>query len=77
MSILLTVVAAVVLLAIVLFFYPRKVKKRAVELAGTVSCKKCGARIVVSNPSKLHHEFSVKCVACDTRKLYKLVDLTS
>ena len=76
MSVLLTVVAAVLLLASVLFFYPRKVKKRAEELAGTVSCKKCGARIVVSNPSKLHSEFSVKCTACETRKLYTTVDLS-
>jgi P pilus assembly chaperone PapD len=76
MSVLLTVVAAVLLLASVFFFYPRKVEKRAEELAGTVSCKKCGARIVVSNPSKLHQEFSVKCTACETRKLYKTVDLS-
>jgi hypothetical protein len=31
----------------------------------TLSCKKCGAPIAVSNPSKLHAEFSVKCTACD------------
>jgi DNA-directed RNA polymerase subunit RPC12/RpoP len=61
-----------------LFLYRRKAGKHPQAVAtGTVSCKKCGARIFVSNPAKLHHEFSVKCVACDTRKLYKLVDLTS
>lgn len=52
-------------------------KRPPVVATGTVSCKRCGARISVSNPGKLHHEFSVKCGACETRKLYKLVDLTS
>jgi P pilus assembly chaperone PapD len=70
------IVAAVLLLTSAFFFYPWKVETRSQELAGTVSCKKCGARIAVSNPSKLHLEFSVKCTACETRKLYKLVDLT-
>ena len=72
------IVAAAALLSIgALLLYRRKAGKRPQEAAtGTVSCKKCGARIFVSNPAKLHHEFSVKCVACDTRKLYKLVDLT-
>ncbi len=60
------------------FLFRRNAGKRPQQVAtGTVSCKKCGARIFVSNPAKLHHEFSVKCSACDTRKLYKLVDLTS
>jgi len=75
MSLLLITAAAVLLLTGVFFLYPRKVGKRPQELAGTVSCKKCGARIAVSNPSKLHHEFSVRCTACETRKLYKLIDL--
>ena len=75
MSFLLIIAAAMLLLTSVFFFYPRKVEKRSQEVAGTVSCKKCGIRIAVSNPSKLHHEFSVRCTACETRKLYKLVDL--
>jgi DNA-directed RNA polymerase subunit RPC12/RpoP len=70
-------VAAVLLsMGVAFFFYPRKVEKRTQELAGTVLCKKCGTRIAVSGPSKVHHEFSVKCTACDSRKLYNLVDLT-
>ena len=77
MSYVIIIAAAALVLTSVLFLYPRKAGKRAQEVAGTVSCKKCGARISVSNPSKLHHEFSVKCAACDGRKLYKLVDLTS
>jgi P pilus assembly chaperone PapD len=67
--------AAALLLTSVLFFFPRKAKKRLQEPAATLSCKKCGARIAVSNPSKLHAEFSLKCTACETRKVYKLVDL--
>jgi len=52
-------------------------KRPLVVSIGAVSCKRCGARILVSNPPKLHDEFSVKCGACDTRKLYNLVDLKS
>jgi DNA-directed RNA polymerase subunit RPC12/RpoP len=77
MSYVIIVAAAALLVTSAFFLYPRKVGNRTQEVAGTVSCKKCGARIFVSNPSKLHHEFSVKCAACDARKLYKLVDLTS
>ena len=72
------ILATAVLLSTGAFFFlfRRNAGKRPQEVAtGTVSCKKCGARIVVSNPAKLHQEFSVKCGACDTRKLYKLVDL--
>ena len=71
------ILATAVLLSTGAFFLFRsKAGKRPQEVAtGTVSCKKCGARIVVSNPAKLHQEFSVKCGACDTRKLYKLADL--
>jgi hypothetical protein len=74
----LIILAATTLLSMgALYFYRRKGGKRPQEVApGKVSCKKCGARIFVSNPAKLHHEFSVKCGACDTRKLYRLVDLT-
>jgi P pilus assembly chaperone PapD len=71
----LIIAAAALLLTSGFFFFPRKAKKRSQEPAATLSCKKCGARIAVSNPSKLHAEFSVKCAACETRKLYKLVDL--
>lgn len=77
MNYVIIIAAAALLFTSVLFLYPRKVKERSQEVARTVACKKCGARISVSNSSKLHHEFSVKCAACDTRKLYKLVDLTS
>ena len=75
MSFLIIIAAAVLLLTGVFFLFPRKVARRSQEIAGAVSCKKCGARIAVSNPSKLHHEFSVRCPACETRKLYKLIDL--
>jgi len=61
-----------------LFLFRGRAGKRPQEVAvGTVACKKCGARISVSNPAKLHQEFSVKCGACETRKLYKLIDLKS
>jgi P pilus assembly chaperone PapD len=78
MSFLPIIAAAVIILTGVFFFFftRRKVEKRPQEHAGAVSCKKCGKRIAVSNPSKLHHEFSLKCTACDTRKLYKLIDLS-
>jgi hypothetical protein len=71
--------ATITLLSVgALYFFHRKGAKRPQEVAtGKVSCKKCGARISVFNPTKLHHEFSLKCGACDTRKLYGLVDLTS
>jgi hypothetical protein len=62
MSFLLIIAAAVLLLTSVFFFYPRKAEKRSQEVAGAVSCKKCGIRIAVSNPSKLHHEFSVSAL---------------
>ena len=68
--------AAVPILAGMFLFYPRKVAKPSQEPTGTVSCKKCSARIAVSNPSKLQHDFSLKCTACETRKFYKLVELT-
>jgi DNA-directed RNA polymerase subunit RPC12/RpoP len=76
MSYVIIIAAAALVLTGAFFLYPRKAKTRAPEAAGAVSCKRCGARIFVSNPSKLQSEFSVKCAACDTRKLYKLVDLT-
>jgi ribosomal protein S27E len=69
------IAAAVLLSAIVFFFYPRKVEKRSKEPSGTVSCRHCGSRISVSSPSKLHHEFSVRCTACENRKIYSRADL--
>ena len=74
----LTILATTTLLTMgALYFFRRKGVKRPQEVAtGKVFCKKCGARISVFNPAKLHHEFSLKCGACDTRKLYRLVDLT-
>ena len=79
MSYVIIILATAALLSIgALFLFRGKAGKRAQEVAtGTVSCKRCGAWIFVSNPAKLHHEFSVKCGACDSRKLYKLVDLTN
>ena len=71
------ILAAAVLLSTGAFFLFRRRERPQEVAAGTVSCKKCGARIFVSNPAKLHQEFSVKCGACDTRKVYKLLDLTS
>jgi P pilus assembly chaperone PapD len=77
MSYVIILVTAVLLSTGAFFLFRRKAAKRPQEVAaGTVSCKKCGARIFVSNPTKLHQEFSVKCGACDTRKVYKLLDLT-
>jgi len=74
---LLVIPAAAALLSIGVFtFYPRKAAKKAQEHSGTVSCKKCGAPIAVSNPSKILNDFSVMCTACHTREFYKLVDLT-
>ena len=67
--------AAALLVTGIVFFFPRKAKKRPEELAGTVVCKKCGSRISVANPSKVLDEFSVTCGACETRKLYRLADL--
>ena len=76
MSYVVILAAAVLVSTGALFLYRRKAGERPQQVAtGTVSCKRCGARIFVSNPSRLQHEFSVKCVACDSRKLYKLVDL--
>ena len=76
MSYMIILATAVLLSTGVFFLFRNKAGKRPQEAAtATVSCKKCGARIVVSNPAKLHQEFSVKCGACDTRKLYKLADL--
>jgi DNA-directed RNA polymerase subunit RPC12/RpoP len=69
------IAAAVLLSAIVFFFYPRKVEKHSKEPSGTVSCRHCGSRISVSSPSKLHHEFSVRCTACGNRKIYSRADL--
>ena len=78
MSFVIILAIAVLLSTGALFLFRRKAGKRPQEVAtGTVSCKKCGARISVSNPAKLHQEFSVKCGACDSRKLYKLMDLMS
>jgi hypothetical protein len=78
MSYVIILATAVLLSTGAFFLFRRRAKKRPQEVAaGTVSCKKCGARIFVSNPAKLHQEFSVKCGACDTRKVYKLLDLTS
>jgi DNA-directed RNA polymerase subunit RPC12/RpoP len=77
MWLLLLLAVALLLLASVLFFYPRKLAKETKEIDATVYCKKCGARIAVSNPSKLRGEFSVECTACQTRKIYKPVDLKS
>jgi DNA-directed RNA polymerase subunit RPC12/RpoP len=57
------------------FLLSTESEKAPARTGATLSCKKCGARIAVSNPSKLHAEFSVKCTACETRRLYKLVDL--
>jgi hypothetical protein len=76
--ILATAALLVLLSTTALFIFRKQVGKRPPVVAtGTVSCKRCGARIFVSNPAKLHHEFSVKCGACEIRKLYTLVDLTS
>jgi DNA-directed RNA polymerase subunit RPC12/RpoP len=76
MSYVIILAAAALVSTGALFLYRRQAGERPQQVAtGTVSCKKCGARIFVSNPAKLQHEFSVKCVACDSRKLYKLVDL--
>jgi hypothetical protein len=76
MKLLLIFGAVGIVSTLVYFFFPRKMAKKASqEPAGAVSCKKCGARIAVSNPSKLRQEFSVKCTACDTRKVYVPVDL--
>ena len=78
MSYVIILAAAVLLSTGAFILFRRRAEKRPQEVAaGTVSCKKCGARIFVSNPAKLHQEFSVKCGACDTRKVYKLLDLTS
>ena len=78
MSYMIILATAVLLSTGAFFLFRRRAEKRPQEVAaGTVSCKKCGARIFVSNPAKLHQEFSVKCGACDTRKVYKLLDLTS
>lgn len=68
-------IAAALLVTGIVFFFPRKVKKRPEELAGTVICKKCGSRISIANPSKVLDEFSVTCSACETRKLYSRADL--
>jgi DNA-directed RNA polymerase subunit RPC12/RpoP len=67
--------AAVLALTGAWFLYPRKPKKSSPELAGNVSCKKCGSRIKVLNPTKLHYEFGVRCTACESRAIYKLADL--
>jgi hypothetical protein len=76
MRLLLILAATLLLLTSVLFFYPRKLVKETKELDGTVSCKKCGARIAVSKPSKIRDDFSVECAACQTRKIYEAIDLT-
>jgi hypothetical protein len=47
--------AAALLLTGVFVFYTRKAAKKTQELSGAVSCKKCGAPIAISNPSKIQH----------------------
>jgi hypothetical protein len=76
MSLLIITAAALLLLTCVFVFYPRKVETKLQEQDGTVFCKKCGARIAISNPSKIRQDFSAKCTACETRKFYTPVDLT-
>jgi hypothetical protein len=68
--------AALFLSTCVLFFHPRKVKTKAQEPRGAVSCKKCGTRIAVSNPSRIQQDFSAKCPACGTSNSYQQVDLS-
>ena len=66
--------AALFLSTCVLIFQPRKVKTKAQDPRGAVSCKKCGAEIVVSNPSTIQN-FSAKCPACGTSNSYNQTDL--
>jgi hypothetical protein len=65
--------AALFLSACVLIFHGRKVKSVR-EPTGSVSCKKCGASIAVSNPSAIHEEFKTTCPACQTTETYKRID---
>ncbi len=40
----------------------------------SVSCKKCGVQIALSN-QRLENEFSIKCTACDHRAFYSDADV--
>lgn len=67
--------AALFLSTCVLIFSGRKPKTKVQEPTGAVSCKQCGARIAVSNPSTIQQDFSATCPGCGTSDTYKQIDL--